>query len=321
LKRAALILLLACSVAAGAQLPRQEVSIQQRMIVFEGDGSRLKVNELYTVQNNAVASGKKTTPRALEIYLPAGAAVEQATARSEGGKSVKTAIVPKAEKNRYAFTYPLGSGKSQFAVTYTLPYSGHLRIKPRVTAPTGHLLLVAPDSMRLVPEDASVLAPANDPMLKNVSVLVAGNVTPQVNLGFEIQGTGSLARAKTEGKAPAPTPRSAVNNTSRSGDEAGSPEQPSATPATQWIFLAVLVLFMAAGATYVYAANSAAAPPVAASPSLPSQPAAIKDEVKEEILQLELDRLQGKLSPEEYEAAKAVLDKAIRRAVERAERS
>jgi hypothetical protein len=43
--------------------------------------------------------------------------------------------------------------------------------------------------------------------------------------------------------------------------------------------------------------------------------------MREEMFQLESDRLQGKLSPDQYEAAKAALDKALSRALEREAKS
>jgi len=39
--------------------------------------------------------------------------------------------------------------------------------------------------------------------------------------------------------------------------------------------------------------------------------------MKEELFQLEIDRQQGKVSPEEYTTAKSALDETIRRALAR----
>lgn len=299
---------LVCLAAAGAQTLRQDISIQQRMIVLESDGSRLKVNELYKVQLDSLPGRTKAAPRTFEIYLPEGAAVEQVTARSAGTASVKTSIAPMAEKNRYAVTYPVHPGQTQFTVTYTLPYSGQLRINPRITAATAQLMVVAPDSMRMVPESNSALLPADDPQLKSVTVYVAGDVTPQSKMEFEVQGSGSLARSQKQG-SPASPAGSASPGASRSGEGALAQEHGSARLASvQWIFLAVLLLCLAAGATYIYSVNHAAAQVSASSPA-PS----LLDEMKEEMFQLESDRLEGKLSREEYEAAKAALDRAMQK--------
>lgn len=309
LKRAPVfVLLLGCFMAANAETPRKDLTIRQRMMVLEGDGSRLKVNELYTVQSNSGSSPAKTGQLTLEIYLPDGAAITQATARSAGVQSVKTILVPLREKNRYAFTYAVRAGQTQYTVTYTLPYNGQLRIDPRITYPTTQLMLVAPDTMRLVPEDTSALVPANDPQLHNVSVHVASDVTLQRNLAFEVQGSGSLTRLQEQGQPSAAAQR---GPTAAGGSQEGVAAQQQASagkPPSQWIFLAVLFLFLAAGATYIYSVHHTV-PAATASPSAPS----LLAEMKDEMFQLEADRLQGKLSPEEYDAAKTALDRAMRK--------
>jgi hypothetical protein len=168
-------------------------------------------------------------------------------------------------------------------------------------------MVVAPDTMRLVPANDSALLPADDPQLKNVSVFVASNLAPQSNLGFEVQGSGVLGRSQKPGSQ---TPTGKAPPEARpSGDGAAVREQGrKGGGSAQWIFLIVLLLFLAAGATYVYSVHHAA-PPSSPAPADSS----LLAEMKEEMFQLESDRLQGKLSPEEYEAAKAALDRAMQR--------
>jgi hypothetical protein len=310
-KRAALFLL-ACSLAVAADAPRKGINIQQRMIVLESaDGSTLKVNELYTVEYNSASSRSKAAQVMLKIYLLDGATVEQAAVRTTGNVSLKTTVVPQAEKNLYAFTYPVPSGVTQFTVTYTLPYGGQLKVIPRVTGPTAQLMLITPNSISLAPDDGSVFTLANDAMLKDVTVYVAGAVTRRQNLGFEVSGTGTLARAPQDRQAAPQGNRPA--QAARAGDERGTQGRESTSGRSrQWIFLAVLFLFLVAAASYVYSVDHGA-PTVPASPAGDSLLAAMK----EEMFQLESDRLQGTLSPEEYETAKAALDKALSRALER----
>jgi hypothetical protein len=87
----------------------------------------------------------------------------------------------------------------------------------------------------------------------------------------------------------------------------------------------VLSLFLAAGGVYVFTSNSPAAAPAsgpapAAGKSQKAQPARqdkLLEAMKEEMFQLETDRLQGKISQPDYESAKAALDKTLQRAVQR----
>ena len=58
------------------------------------------------------------------------------------------------------------------------------------------------------------------------------------------------------------------------------------------------------------------AEPVTAMPR--DRSALLLEAMKEELFQLEIDRTQGKVTPQEYEKAKAALDETIRRALARA---
>ncbi len=49
--------------------------------------------------------------------------------------------------------------------------------------------------------------------------------------------------------------------------------------------------------------------------------ALLLEAMKEELFQLEIDRQQGKISPEEYAKAKAALDETIKRALARSKSS
>ncbi len=76
----------------------------------------------------------------------------------------------------------------------------------------------------------------------------------------------------------------------------------------------MLSLFLAAGATYVYVSNQ---PAGVQAKKTPASPGLFLEAMKEEMFQLETDRLQGKISPKEYESAKAALDKTLQRVVQR----
>ena len=55
-----------------------------------------------------------------------------------------------------------------------------------------------------------------------------------------------------------------------------------------------------------------------AGPAIPQDRSALLMEaMKEEVFQLESDRLQGKINPQDYQTAKAALDKTLQRAVQR----
>ena len=93
-------------------------------------------------------------------------------------------------------------------------------------------------------------------------------------------------------------------------------ERPDPLHSGQWLFLGVLSLFLAAGAVFVYTSNQNV--PATAGGTVPQDKSALLMEaMKEEVFQLESDRLQGKINADEYQVAKAALDKTLQRAVQR----
>jgi hypothetical protein len=92
-------------------------------------------------------------------------------------------------------------------------------------------------------------------------------------------------------------------------------ERPNPLSQGQYAFLGVLALFLAGGAALVFVTSRPGAPaPAAASQS---QPAPLLEALKEEMFQLETDRIQGKLNQQEYDGAKSVLDKTLQRAMKK----
>ena len=96
-------------------------------------------------------------------------------------------------------------------------------------------------------------------------------------------------------------------------------QQPDPLHSGQWLVLGVLAVFLTAGAVYVYTSKPQPVPAVATSQkgSRKQSPSLLLDAMKEELFQLESDRLEGKITPEEYESSKAALDKTLQRAVKR----
>jgi hypothetical protein len=230
---------------------------------------------------------------------------------------LKTSLVPGDEKNKYFFGYPLRPGKTQFHLRYSVPYSGKLSLNPRVTLPTDKMMVVVPSSMNFSPEDASLYSPTADPQIpKTVSLFVAKSVVPDSKVAFQVQGTGELPRDEAGGNGGGQTTQAE----NRPGGGLGVPnQQPDPLHSGQWLFLGVLTVFLSAGAVYVYTAKPQAAPVAAKSQKNGKgrSSSLLLDAMKEELFQLESDRLEGKITPQEYEASKAALDKTLQRAVKR----
>jgi hypothetical protein len=285
--------------------------------VYQADGAQLQVIELFRVSNAALPP---LTQPSLEIYLPEGASVRMAQAVTEAGMPVKVTVVPQKEKNKYSILYPLRPGTTQIEMAYTMPYTGTASIRPKVSMTADHFYVVTAKGIRFTPGTGTPFHVEShwptDPSITEVEVHSANGVAPANQLSFEISGAGMLPQSP-----PAPAqaaqgegmPQPQQDN--RPGGGLGEPnEKPDPLRSGQWLFLGVLSLFLAAGATYVYTSNQSA--PQAAGKAQ-AGPGLLLDAMKEEMFQLETDRLQGKISQNDYESAKAALDTTLKRAVQR----
>jgi hypothetical protein len=295
----------------------KEISIAEHIIALQttDDGSKLSGEEVYTVSNQSNPPRTLAGQHTFEVYLPEGASIAETSVQT-GKTQLKTALVPTSDKNKYAFVFPIRPGQTQFHLVYTVPYSGKLQIDPKTDLPTESLMVAAPDSIKFTPSDASLYQSKNNPQFKTLNFFVAKNITAQQKASFEVAGSGQMPQEQASAPQPQANGR---GEPAGPGGGLGVPnERPDPLHNGQWMFLGVLSLFLAAGATFVYTSNQNA-PAVAAVPATPKDRASVLlDAMKEEVFQLESDRLQGKISPQDYTTAKAALDKTLQRAVQRA---
>lgn len=298
----------------------KELSIPEHAMALQTspDGTTLSGEEFYTVSNQSAPPRTLAAQHTLEFYLPEGAKINESSVQS-GKTQLKATVVPTGEKNKFAFVFPIRPGQTQFHIIYTVPYSGKLEINPRSDLKTDALMVVAPDSIKFAAGDSSIYQNTPNPQYKTVNFYVAKNVTTQQKVAFEISGTGAMPREPEQ---------TASNGGGGRGEPAGPGgglgvpnERPDPLHSGQWLFLGVLSLFLAAGAVFVYTANQNA-PVTAGGPAVPQDRSAmLMEAMKEEVFQLESDRLQGKINPQDYQTAKAALDKTLQRAVQRQTKS
>jgi hypothetical protein len=297
----------------------KDLSIPQHVMALQTspDGTTLSGEEFYTVSNQSAPPRTLAAQHTLEFYLPEGAKINESSVQS-GKTQLKATVVPTGEKNKFAFVFPIRPGQTQFHILYTVPYSGKLEINPRSDLKTDALMVVAPDSIKFAAGDSSIYQNTPNPQYKTLNFFVAKNVTAQQKMAFEISGTGEIPRE----------PEQTASNGGGPGEPAGPGgglgvpnERPDPLHSGQWLFLGVLSLFLAAGAVFVYTANQNA-PVTAGGPAVPQDRSAmLMEAMKEEVFQLESDRLQGKINPQDYQTAKAALDKTLQRAVQRQTKS
>lgn len=294
----------------------KEITILDHAMALQtsGDGATLSGEEFYTVGNQSNPPRTLTGKQTLEFYLPEGASITESSVQT-GKTQLKAAVIPTGEKNKFAFVFPIRPGQTQFHILYTAPYSGKLEIDPHSDLPTGTLMVAAPDSIKFAASDNAIYESKTNPQFKSVNFFIAKNVTPKQKVAFAISGKGEMPREPEQASAP--------RNGGGRGEPAGPGgglglpnERPDPLHSGQWLFLGVLSLFLAAGGVFVYTSNQNVA--ATAGPAVPQDRSALLMEaMKEEVFHLESDRLHGKINPQDYQTAKAALDKTLQRAVQR----
>jgi hypothetical protein len=294
----------------------KEISILDHAIAIQTseDGATLSGEEFYTVGNQSSPPRTLTGKQTLQFYLPEGASITESSVQT-GKTQLKAAVIPAGQKNEFAFVFPLRPGQTQFHILYTVPYSGKLEIDPRSDLPTQTLMVAAPDSIKFAASDSALYESKTNPQFKSVNFFIAKNVTPKQKVAFAISGTGAMPREQEQASAPDTNGR--PGEPSGPGGGMGVPnERPDPLHSGQWLFLGVLSLFLAAGGVFVYTSNQNVA--ATAGTAIPQDRSTLLMEaMKEEVFQLESDRLQGKINPQDYQTAKAALDKTLQRAVQR----
>jgi hypothetical protein len=260
--------------------------------------------------------------KSFEMVLPEGAKITQSLAAGPGGMPVTSAPIPTGEKNHYTFLFPIRPGETRFQVAYTMPYNGSAKIEPKLLRATENFAVSVPKSIHVTPAPGSKLEAKGEDA--GMSVYVATNAAAGSPVGFTVSGTGTvpLDNASEGGDAAAGAQtQNPADATNRPGGGLGTPvNTPDPLFKYRWWIIAVVVLGLVAGAAYTMS-GSAHPATVAAANSGRSASASVSismtDALKEELFQLESDRLQNKISAEDYAKAKAAMDLLMRRASSR----
>ena len=311
------------------------VSTEADVIRLETDPQGLHVIENYFVKNDSNPPKTQFSQRAYEIYLPPDARIEGSAAKGPGGMPVSSSPVPTGEKGYYAFVFPVRPGETQFQITYHLPYNGSFQFTPKVSLPTQNLAVILPKSMKFAAGGSSAFQPINDDV--NAQTFLMRGVLPSQAIAFTISGTGSMPR-ESQAQAPgqgAPgaagpeagpdTGQSTAAADTRPGGGLGNPiDTPDPLNKYKWWILSGLALVLAIAAAFLLRAKpgDAVSAPAASTPLPPRAPAApapgdLLAALKDELFALETERLEGKLSEQEYAEQKAALETVLRRALSR----
>ncbi len=320
-----------------------DLGVTADVLRFQADSGSMQGIRLFVVSNTSSPAKTQMNDHNFEFYLPPGAKIEQIQAQSPNGQPIPAEAKPQSDKNRYAIAFPLRPGETQFQVEFTLPYSGEIKIDPKPLYPAAHLVIVLPKTMQFTAANASSFQSMQDPRQGDSQVEVAQQIKPGQPLGFTLKGNGVITESPGETASGAAQQEQAQpqGRDNRPGGGLGAPiDAPDALQQYRWPILGGFALLLAIGGWIVTKRQTSPSPSGAAasaSPAVPSSPAAtsrpappsaapsvppakssmLLEALKEELFQLEVERKQGKITPADYEKAKAALDQTLERALKR----
>jgi hypothetical protein len=284
------------------------------LMYLQATQGKLGVTRIFAVDNTSKPPMTQMNDANFEFYLPEGAVIDEAEAKTEGGQPLKIEPAPQPEKGRYAFVFPLRPGQTQLQVSYHLTYTGKATVDPHLIYPLQHFVAVMPRTIGFTPAQPGVYEDHQPPDQPDAIAEVANNPKPGQKLAFEISGDGMLQSQDEQASGQTSAPAAASTDT-RPGGGLGPPiEAPDPLDKYRaWIlggFAALLII----GAIYITQRSRSTKPvPVAAS----SGSNKLLDGLKDELFQLELEHMRGQISDQEYAKTKSALDQTLARAIKR----
>lgn len=291
-----------------------------RVFHLQASGGSLDVHELYILNNQSQPPRSKIGNQTFAVTLPDGAEMGEASLTGPSGMPLTVAAVPSGVKNRYAYDFPIRPGETRFEVTYKVPYSGTHEFSFKPEAPLSELGVLLPKSMKFNGISGGF---AQDVDEAGLAVFFAKNVPANREVKFSVSG---------EGLIPGDVPSG--NDTQPNGNNNNPTEKPDGAMAAKngaiWYIGGAIVGVMIGLALVLWRKTvrrkSGARSPKKSGDSkrVQAQSQAAKppqgdmlDVLKDELFQLETDRVNGKISQEEYEKSKAGLDTLFRRQMKR----
>jgi hypothetical protein len=324
------------------------VSTSVQELHVEATADKLQIVEVIQVTNASQPARTQFGPKGFDFYLPPDAHILRAVAMRDQLPVTTSATPVSGDPNHYTFIFPIRPGETQFGIFYDLPYTGKATIPLHIVRPVTTLAVLLPQTIKFTSGRGANFAqqPASAES-GGAQTWTATQIAGDSTLSFSISGSGSLpqqgptgggasgssAPAGPEaGAAPAADPSQAATNDTRPGGGLGNPLDPNGDrdpwgKYKYWI-LGGLILLLAAGAGFMLRAPTNQAGTQSgsnpASPNYaphPTAPVSIEQQtmstLKEELFSLETERLQQRITEQEYQEHKAALELVLRRALSR----
>ncbi|HXJ18557.1 MAG TPA: hypothetical protein VNM68_15335 [Candidatus Polarisedimenticolia bacterium] len=312
-------------------------TVSAHAIIVQPSGSDLVVGEEYNVQN-------KTQPPlayyradgSFRFSLPEGAKLDDVSAVSSAGMPVVQTTINKG-KNQEAIAFPFRPGQSGVRISYKVPYPDN-RTSLRFLSPYAveRLAIFAPPAVQVTGDGFS---PAGQE--QGYSVYMRESVAANTPITVSVSGTAPIP-SQQGGAGADDSQNASVNSRAESGGEtpvASVTTLPARLDSLKWILVVGFAVLFALGVFYLWRQPQAAAAPADAGVPVPSArakkaararhaanssrgPAAVADldgevrgsldELKDELLRLELRREAGTITEEDYARERERVQKTLR---------
>jgi hypothetical protein len=285
------------------------VSGKSEILRIASNGNSLHVSDMYELENASNPPRTQMSGQSFEFYLPAGAKLDSALAAAPGGMAVLTsAHALGTEAGKWAVDFPLRPGATKFAVNYDLPYPGHAAFTPRIAYPSRQLAIMIPPTMKF--SSASAAFHLLESGSSEFQVEALNNPKPGEVPSFEVSGNGTFSPIREQ-------PNSETEAVRRSSSHSSATFiSRSATLFSGGNLLKVsglVVLVTVLGCAMWIARKRKSVGKSGSSESLisPNPGISVMETLKQELLELEVNRLKGSISADDYACIKQRLEKTI----------
>jgi hypothetical protein len=291
------------------------------IVQIQSKGNDLNVMEMYAIRNESTPPITQGQQRGYEASLPEDAGIDFVQAKTPKGIWVNIQpVARKGKKGQYSINFPLRPGETLFKIAYHLPNKGPRTFHVRLDYPVQRLAVTLPPSMSF-----KALRPGTfrTPVTVNGMQLEAAVAEPVVGAvpAFEVSGHGVVAALPSPAptvSAPHVSPPSSQQPRSSATAAAAMPETARDMSAgALWLILGGTVVLLAAGVLIARQFSRKRAFEGAAAGAASIQQLSMIDMIKDELFQLETDRLRNAISAEEYETTKKALNQTMERALAR----
>jgi len=293
-------------------------------------GDHLHVSDMIEIVNGSSPPLTQAGERTFEVFLPAHAKLGSVLAADSKDIALMISAAPvPGEPGHYTVNFPLRPGATKFAFNYDLPYDGHAAFHPRSIYPFKQLAVMVAPTMKFVSRSPAfqTLPTGND----RYQVQAANDVRAGNGPWFEISGEGALPALRAQSQTAPPPPTAAgVHSALRSSTaRVQTANALNAVPASRlspplsrsqgWSLGASAILVVGAFGFLVWRRQRQPTHATATAVSMTEPtPPSLLEALKEELFQVEADRVQGAITTEEYASAKQTLKGTIELALARA---